>query len=74
MPAGIVIPMKHMLEHKTYFAYQNTRNKNLKIKSTDISYYLVGSTGNPCFTYSCKLFTCGSDEDNRNMEVHFTQQ
>jgi hypothetical protein len=42
MPVGIVIPGRHMLEHKNYFLYQNTGNKSLKVKSTDILYYELG--------------------------------
>jgi len=41
MPVGIVIPGRRMLEHKTYFLYQNTRNGSLILKSTDILYYEI---------------------------------
>jgi hypothetical protein len=42
MLVGIVIPGRGVLEHKTYFLYQNSRNKSLNVRSTDILYYEIG--------------------------------
>jgi len=38
-PVVIVIPVRHMLAHETYFFYQNTRHKSLKVKSTNLLHY-----------------------------------
>jgi hypothetical protein len=43
------------------------------------TYYIIrhvgfGSTHSPRFTRTCKIFTYGSDDENRNTEVHFIQQ